>query len=225
MIINTFGCSYTHGIFPPLSYQEHNTDLRENWVEKLAVRLPEHTFNNFAICNTSVAFSINQLIRVKKLLKNIPHINIFQITLPSRLTFWENSVIERFTYSPLSNLTQYSHKVFRHMQRYNASWIPSMRPYEDKDFFDKFYMWKSLDAFETEHISLIEYVKNNSDFYFFWKNDKKEYYPSILGILSEQKLKEFSSDGVYHFNEEGNNFVADWIYNSFLKFKLESRIL
>lgn len=226
MIINTFGCSYTHGISFGLYEEDGPTSLRENWVEKLALRYPEHIFNNYAICNTSLEFSINQLLKVKRTLENIPHVNIFQITVPARITFWDDNTIDKLRYSPLNNLTQYSNKVFKEMQRYNSGWLPLSRIYEKKEFFDHYYRSKSIEQFLNEHLVNIEFIKNNTDFYFFWINQKPEHFPSISGFITDEpyeglhtreKVKQYTLDDSYHFNAEGNSLVADWVYDSFLK--------
>ena len=196
MKINVFGCSWSHGC-------KGSEDFigKVNWVKELAKKYPQHQFYNYSLTGSSIEFSLAQLARVKD------GLNIFQITTPFRFFVWDQKVIDRF-FKKDENLFQYNTKAYKSIECYTLGNKPNK-------YFHKMYFTKqNEEAEKSKFLICCDYIKRNTDFCFFhnrFNNITDFSIPCIKEELGEKSFKRYSWDKGDHFNEEGCQWVANWI--------------
>lgn len=205
MQIYTFGCSFTHGDNGKDGLYSHNRG-NVNWVRSLAKKFPQHNFFNNAVCGTSIEFSVAQLSVAPK-----DAFKIFQITVPWRKNFWKQEDLQNYLIKN-DNYTGYNRKVTDCVEQYHPNLNTNVI---DTKRFHKQYYTKQNDFLEkTQYLAYHEYIKKNSNFvfYHYYHPDiTDETIPCIQNILGPELFAKYDIDGNFHFNQEGCDWIAEWI--------------
>jgi hypothetical protein len=210
MKIATFGCSWTHGLKQLNSFY--------SWPYALHKLQPEWEIHNYAIGASNLQF---QTFLMEDVLRHHTYDKIiFQITSPSRLTYFEED------YDFTKHLTEMEPNYKRfdieegffrkvvtitpgHMKlpKSDSFWaLPGK--YE---FAKSYYTTVNKSIFRTEYKALVNYLKNKVDLMFMHNEDILDLNicPVIMNELPD--AKKFVADSGEHFDIEGCDQQAKWI--------------
>lgn len=216
--IYCFGCSFTQGV------KESNFT---SYVHSLAKLLPEYDFYNYGAGGTSELFH-------SYLLRTLPDkqpndISIFQITSMGRLTWWNDFDLHnaiRYRYE--NNYELNSTTVCKNVDTINYG-ISSGNYDSPNQNFAKQYYNITTDNYHSENFRAnIFYASQYFDYAFTHRSnidiDSHIEYDSYCDSISDKEWNSYLIDHGDHFNLNGCNAEAEWVYNNLKKKNLINRV-
>ena len=210
MKIATFGCSWTHGLKQLNNFY--------SWPYALHKLQPDWEIHNYAIGASNLQF---QIFLMEDVLRHHTYDKIiFQITSPSRLTYFEED------YDFTKHLTEMKPNYKRfdieegffrkvvtitpgHMKlpKSDSFWNLSGK-YE---FAKSYYTTVNKSIFRTEYKALVNYLKNKVDLMFMHNEDILDL--KICPVIMKElpSAKKFVADSGEHFDIEGCDQQAKWV--------------
>jgi hypothetical protein len=196
MIINIYGCSWSHGDEYPF----------DSWASEFAKLIPHYTINNYAYTGSSLAFSCYMLDKTY----NSDAINIFQLTGPARFVSWNDVDYDSQSFLKFKNYRCFKKEI---KMQYH---FPGQTTSFCNEYFPLFT--KPLEHIQTK--SYIEFAKLRSSYTFAQRHNYDEV-DCIHSILAKQ-YDEFLSNDNFHFNLQGHKWLAQFILDKLIERNLIS---
>jgi hypothetical protein len=217
MKLAVFGCSWSQGV--------PSIDNNVCWPKMLADKCTDWEVDNFSLAGSSLSFQAYLLDDVLK--HNLYDKIVFQLTSPSRLTYFDDNV----------NYGKYlqQNKNYRDLDRtgniyrniicitpghLKLSSNDSFWNYPDKfDFANLYYKYSNKQINKLEYQAVVEYVSKKVDLIYFHNQDILELgkYPILNNEVrnhgGQELLNSFIADHGEHYNTAGCMWQAEWILN------------
>ena len=212
--VAVFGCSYTEGVNHGSIHKTEN-----NWPLFFS-KIYKGPVINFAIGGTSIEFSLSNMLDYKK--QNPECICVFQATHPYRFTVdvgnqdWQYTVNNNYTTANKLGLLRYMHNL-KHCPIDVEDNISKKQIRIAKQRYINYLKSSTDRELLAEYFTILDTARSSSDFCYIhniYGNRKIPVDVPYLKVLLGKDFLKFSQDKEFHFSEQGNKWVADWVYNN-----------